>query len=155
MEEEEGEKKRTGWDDKRRMRGGGGGQRGMVSVTRPVILQREGERIPAAPDSSCSSSVFSALQAEQTGLMLVNVSFVLDVRVFLSLSLTHSLHIQRQMFLRWRRRRVAEWKAWDGRVALGGASNWPLDGGAVTEWGTSTHTHTRSPLSVRLSSLIW
>lgn len=56
----------------------------MVSVTRPVILQREGERIPAAPDSSCSSSVFSALQAEQTGLMLVNVSFVLDVPVFIS-----------------------------------------------------------------------
>ena len=29
----------------------------MVSVTRPVILQQEGERIPAAPVASCFSSV--------------------------------------------------------------------------------------------------
>ncbi len=29
----------------------------MVSVTRPVILQQEGERFPAAPVASCSSGV--------------------------------------------------------------------------------------------------
>ncbi|KAM7403000.1 hypothetical protein PAMA_003770 [Pampus argenteus] len=42
---------RGGWlKERQRGRGGeGGGQRGMVSVTRPVILQQEGERLPAAP----------------------------------------------------------------------------------------------------------
>lgn len=29
----------------------------MVSVTRPVILQKGGERFPAAPVASCSSGV--------------------------------------------------------------------------------------------------
>lgn len=45
---------RRGWV-KQRQGGEGGGRRGMVSVTRPVILQQEGERIPAAPEASCSS----------------------------------------------------------------------------------------------------
>lgn len=67
----------------------------MVSVTRPVIFQQEGERFPAAPVASCSSGIQGAREAEQTGLMLANISLVQDVGAF---SLTHSSHIQRQMF---------------------------------------------------------
>lgn len=62
----------------------------MVLVTGPVILQKEGERFPDAPVAPCSSSVHGRREAEQTGLMLANISF--------AFSLTHSLHIQRQMF---------------------------------------------------------
>lgn len=51
---------REGWP-KGRWRGGrggeGGGQRAMVSVTRPVILQQEGEMFPAAPVAYCSRGV--------------------------------------------------------------------------------------------------
>lgn len=65
-EEEDDEEEGAGWmirggwpKGRRRGRGGeGGGQRGMVSVTRPVILQQEGERLPAAPVASCTSGVF-------------------------------------------------------------------------------------------------
>lgn len=71
----------------------------MVSVTRPVILQQEGERIPAAPVVSSTNGIRSTRESEQTGLMLANISFVQDVGVF---SLTRSLYIQRQMFPRTR-----------------------------------------------------
>lgn len=71
----------------------------MVSVTRPVILQQEGERVSATPVASCSSGIHCTREAEQTGSMLANISFVQDVGVF---SLTGSLHIQRQMFPRTR-----------------------------------------------------
>lgn len=70
QEEDDEEDARGRLGDKRRMaekgrwrrggRGGeGGGQQGMVSVTRPVILQQEGERFPAAPVASCSRSEHS------------------------------------------------------------------------------------------------
>lgn len=92
-----------GGQPKGRWRGGqggeGGGKRGVVSVTRPVILQQEGERIAATPVASRSCGTHSTREAEQTGLMLANISFVRDVGVF---SLTRSLHIQRQMFPRTR-----------------------------------------------------
>lgn len=71
----------------------------MVSVTRPVILQQEGERFPAAPVASRSSDTQGTGEEEQTGLMLANISLVQDVG---ALSLTHSSHIQRQMFQRTR-----------------------------------------------------
>lgn len=71
----------------------------MVSVTRPVILQQEGEGLTATPVASCSSGRRRTREAEQTGLMLANISFVQGVGVF---SLTCSLHIQRQMFPRTR-----------------------------------------------------
>ena len=61
-EEGAGQVIRGGWPKGRcrgRRGGEGGGQRGMVSVTRPVILQQEGQRFPAVPVASCSSGVHS------------------------------------------------------------------------------------------------
>lgn len=72
MEEEEEKERRGlirgGW----LLRDGGGGQRGMVSVTRPVIFTVGG----GDPIST------GVIHTQQTGLMLVNVSFVLDVALF-------------------------------------------------------------------------
>lgn len=76
-EEEEIERRgliRGGW----LLRDGGGGQRGMVSVTRPVILQWEGGEDPI----STGVILLQRSYTQQTGLMLVNVSFVLDVALF-------------------------------------------------------------------------
>ena len=80
----------------------------MVSVTRPVILQRGGREGSQQHRWHPVPAAYTALETEQTGLMLANISFVQDVGVF---SLTRSLHIQRQMFPTrrwwWRRRRRA------------------------------------------------
>ena len=45
-------------------------------------------------------------------------------------------------------------RARDGRVALGGASNWPLDGSGDRErhLHTHTHTHTHTPFFPSLVS---
>lgn len=62
-----------------------------------------GERPTAGPLARRSSRAHTAPEAQRAGLMLANISVVQDVGV---LALTRSLHIQRQMFPRARRRRA-------------------------------------------------
>lgn len=63
-----------------------------------VSVMRGGERgFQAAPLASSSCGTYGSTEAEQTGWMLANISCVQDGAV---VSLTLSLHIQRQMFPR-------------------------------------------------------
>lgn len=75
----------------------------MVSVTRPVILQQEGERFPAAAAASCSSGVHCT--RGRTDRFDVS-KYLLSAEFVCVFSLTCSLHIQGQMFPR--RRRAVE-----------------------------------------------
>lgn len=88
----------------------------------------------------------AALEAEQTGLMLANISSVQIVGVF---SLTHSLHIQRQMFPSTTERRRRNRRLNERPEMAELLSEEQVIGPsmvAATERGTYAHTHTQAPL---------